>query len=269
MSPRGYLADHGLPAAAELRVEAAAHVLTITIDRPAKLNTITPDMGRALTALIPVVNADPQVRVVVLQGTGERAFSAGSDVRVLDEYGSNWQLRNRVDYARAIGALRKPVIAKIRGYCIGGGLELALMSDIRVADRSARFGAGEIKLGWHGGAGNTQLLPRVIPTGKALQLLLTGDTIDADEAFRIGLVDVLVDADGLDRAAGQLAERIAANAPIATELTKHLVRIAQSSSLEVGLAYENDLFAYCFTTEDSQEGRRAFAEKRAARFQGR
>jgi enoyl-CoA hydratase len=263
-----YLQQRTLPAGVELRAALDASVLTITIDRPAKLNTITPEMGRTLTALASVVNDDPDVRVVVLEGSGERAFSAGSDVSVLDEYGSNWQLRNRVDYARAIWGLRKPVIAKIRGYCIGGGLEMALMSDIRIADRSARFGAGEIKLGWHGGAGNTQLLPRVIPTGKALQMLLTGELVDADEAFRIGLADVLVDAEALDATAAEVARKIAANAPIAAGLTKHLVRIAQSSSLDVGLAYENDMFAYCFTTDDSVEGRKAFADKRVPHFTG-
>lgn len=268
VEPSGYLERHGLPSAHELHVETAGSVLRITIDRPAKLNTITPEMGRTLMALTPVVNDDSDVRVVILSGTGARAFSAGSDVSVLDQYGDNWQLRNRTDYARAIWAIRKPVVAKIRGYCIGGGLELALMSDIRIADQSARFGAGEIKLGWHGGAGNTQLLPRILPTGKALQMLLTGAVIDADEAFRVGLVDVLAEADELDAKVNEVAEQIAANAPIAVELAKHLVRVAQSSSLDVGLAYENDTFAYCFTTDDSVEGRRAFAEKRAPKFTG-
>lgn len=251
-----------------LRVDRRDSVLSIVIDRQDKLNTMTPMMGEALTGLVPIVNDDSDVRVVVLQGAGARAFSAGSDVSVLDQYGSNWQLRNRVDYARAVWALRKPVLAAIRGYCIGGGLEMALMSDIRLADRTARFGAGEIKLGWHGGAGNTQLLPRVVPTGKALQMLLTGDMIDADEAYRVGLVDVLADEDALDKRVAELATKIAANAPIAAQLVKHLVRVAQSSSLDVGLAYENDTFAYCFTTEDSVEGRRAFVEKRAPRFTG-
>jgi enoyl-CoA hydratase len=250
-------------------VERSDHRLTVTLDRPAKLNTITPAMGKALMSLVPIINEDDDVRVVVLQGAGDRAFSAGSDVSVLDQYGSNWQLRNRVDYARQVWAVRKPVIAKIRGYCIGGGLELALMSDIRVATPSGRFGAGEIKLGWHGGAGNTQLLPRVISPGKAMSMLLTGDLIEADEAYRCGLVDELVDDRAIDAFVDDLSSRIAGNAPIAAQLAKHLVRISQSTSLEVGLAYENDTFAYCFTTEDSTEGRAAFAEKRPPRFQGR
>jgi len=253
----------------ELRADVDGHVLTITLDRPAKLNTMTPDMGRALTSLVPVINDDDGIRVIILRGEGARAFSAGSDIAVLDQYGTNWQLRNRTDYARAIWAIRKPVIAAIRGYCIGGGLELALMSDIRIADRTAQFAAGEIKLGWHGGAGNTQLLPRTVPTGAALLMLLTGDKVDAEEAHRIGLVDVLTEIDDLDDTVTTIALKIASNAPIAAQLAKHLVRTAQSTSLDVGLAYENDLFAYCFTTADAQEGQSAFLEKRPPDFTGK
>lgn len=252
----------------ELHLATAGYVLTITFTRPDKLNTITPAMGQALAQLIPLINDDDDVRVVVIRGAGTRAFSAGSDVSVLDQYGTNWQLRNRNDYARGIWAIRKPVIAAIRGYCIGGGLEMALMSDIRIADRSAQFGAGEIKLGWHGGAGNTQLLPRAVSTGSALLMLLTGDPVDADAAYRTGLIDVLTDAEQLEDTVAEVAAKIAANAPIATQLTKHLVRVAQSSSLEVGLAYENDMFAYCFTTDDAREGRDAFLTKRPPRFTG-
>lgn len=253
----------------ELQVALEGQVLTIVIHRPAKLNTMTPAMGKSLMSLVERVNEDPEVRVVVLQGSGERAFSAGSDVSVLDQYGTNWQLRNRVDYARAIWAMRKPVISKIRGYCIGGGLEMALMSDLRYSDPTGRFGAGEIKLGWHGGAGNTQLLPRAIGPGAALEMLLTGDMIDAHEALRVGLVQRVIPPEDLDGFVDDMASRVAASAPIATQLAKHLVRVSQSASLDVGLAYENDTFTYCFTTEDSEEGRAAFLEKRTPRFEGR
>ena len=253
----------------ELVISFDSNVLTITFDRPAKLNTMTPAMGKALMTLVPFVNDNEDVRVVVLRGAGGRAFSAGSDVSVLDEYGSNWQLRNRTDYARAIWGMRKPVIAAISGYAIGGGLEMALMSDIRIGDESASFGAGEIKLGWLGGAGNTQLLPRVVPTGSALLMLLTGDRVDAHNAYRTGLLDVLVTDGSFDAVVADTAQRIANNAPIAAQLIKHLVRVASSTSLDVGLAYENDLFTYSFTTDDSREGREAFLEKRAPKFSGR
>jgi enoyl-CoA hydratase/carnithine racemase len=243
-------------------------VARVTLSRPGKLNTVTPAMGSALFEIASEINDNDEIRVAILAGTGERAFSAGSDVKVLDTYGSNWQLRNRKDYNRAIWSIRKPVIASIRGYAIGGGLELALSSDIRVASRTARFGAGEVKLGWLGGAGNTQLLPRLVGYGKALQLLLTGDLIDAQEAHRLGLVQELVEDGQLEVVVDNLADKIARNPPIATQLIKHLVRVSESTALSVGFEYENDLFTYCFTTQDHEEGIAAFREKRQPHFKG-
>jgi len=253
----------------ELKFEVTGSVAIITLNRPEKLNTMTPAMGKALLQIVYYVNNTEDIRVVILTGTGTKAFSAGSDIKVLDDYGSNWQLRNRTDYARELWKIKKPVIAKIRGYCIGGGLEMALMCDIRYSASDAKFGAGEIKLGWHGGAGNTQLLPRYMSTGRAMEMLLTGDMISAVEAEKTGLVDRIVNEDELDQKVAELATRIANNAPIATQLAKHLVRVSMSTAIDVGLAYENDTFSYCFTTEDSQEGRAAFVEKRAPHFQGR
>jgi enoyl-CoA hydratase/carnithine racemase len=257
----------GLPD--ELLYEQDGAVATITLNRPEKLNTMTPAMGKAIIQLVTYINNEESIRVVILTGTGSRAFSAGSDIKVLDDYGSNWQLRNRIDYARELWKIRKPVIAKIRGYCIGGGLEMALMSDIRYATPDSKFGAGEIKLGWHGGAGNTQLLPRVMSPGRALEMLLTGDMVSAAEAHDWGLVDRIFDDADIDAKVADLAARIAGNAPIASELAKHLVRVSMSTAVDVGLQYENDTFAYCFTTEDSDEGRAAFAEKRRPNFRGR
>jgi enoyl-CoA hydratase len=253
----------------EIKFEVVGPVATVTLNRPQKLNTMTPAMGKALLQIVFYVNNTEGIRVVILTGTGTKAFSAGSDVKVLDDYGSNWQLRNRTDYARELWKIKKPVIAKIRGYCIGGGLEMALMCDIRYSTSDAKFGAGEIKLGWHGGAGNTQLLPRFMSTGRAMEMLLTGDMISAAEAEKTGLVDRIVNEDELDQKVAELAVRIASNAPIASQLAKHLVRVSMSTAVDVGLAYENDTFSYCLTTEDSQEGKAAFVEKRAPHFQGR
>lgn len=145
----------------QIRLEVDGHVATVVIDRPEKLNAMTVAMDRRLNEVVYQLNNDDSVRVVVLTGAGERAFCAGSDINDLDEYGSNWAYRNRFDkrsdYARAIWLIRKPVVAAIRGYCIGGGLEMACASDIRLASPDASFGAGEIKWGWHGGSGQTQL----------------------------------------------------------------------------------------------------------------
>jgi enoyl-CoA hydratase/carnithine racemase len=146
---------------------------------------------------------------------------------------------------------------------------MALMSDIRYATPDSKFGAGEIKLGWHGGAGNTQLLPRVMSSGRALEMLLTGDMVSAQEASDWGLVDRIFEESEIDAKVADLASRIAGNAPIAAELAKHLVRVSMSTAIEIGLQYENDTFAYCFTTEDSAEGRAAFTEKRTPQFKGR
>ena len=244
-------------------------VATITINRPEKLNAVTVDMGYRIRSLIRLSNEDDEIRAVIVTGAGDRAFSVGTDISGLDQYGSNWEMRNREsDYALDFYTLRKPVVAAIRGYCIGGGLEIALLSDIRLASPTAQFAAGEIKLGWHGGSGVTQFLPRLVGYGKALQILLTGDLIDANEAYRSGLVQELVPDKELEAAARDLAHKIARNPPIAVQLAKHAVRMALSTAPAVGLAYENDLFCYCMTTEDSREGIAAFLEKREAHFQG-
>lgn len=256
-----------------LRLEVSDHVAVLTLDRPDKLNAIDVAMDRALNQLVYELNADDDVRVVILTGAGERAFCVGSDLTDLEGYGTSWQYRNRVDrqldYALGLLRLRKPVIAAVHGYCIGGGLELACGSDIRLATRTSSFAAGEIKWGWHGGSGATQLLTRIVGPGHAGEMLLTGDRIDAGHAYRIGLVTHLyADRAELTAGAAALAATIAAHAPIAVEAVKKLVRVAQSSSLDVGLAYENDLFSYEMRSEDAAEGRRAFAEKRPPRFTG-
>lgn len=270
--PGGTPAPVEAPEVEHLRYEIDGHVATITIDRPAKLNSMTVAMDRRLNALVYDINNDDQVRTVVLTGTGGRAFSAGSDITDLDGYGTNWQYRNRMDrnedYAIGIWRIRKPVVAAIDGYAIGGGLEMACASDIRLASPASSFAAGEIKWGWHGGSGATQHLTRLIGAGHAMRLLLTGDRIDAEEAYRVGLVQELHPAEEVRERAHDLAATIASRSPIAIQATKNLVRVAQSASIEVGMAYENDSFAYLMTTQDAAEGQQAFSEKREPVFKG-
>ena len=163
-----------------VQLERDGSITTIRINRPSKANTITVPMGHRISELIQQINDDDDIRVVIVTGTGDHAFSAGTDVSGLEDYGSLWQMRNRPsDYGLDFLKLRKPVIAAIRGWCVGGGLEIALNCDIRLASPSAKFAAGEIKMGWHGGSGVTQMLPRIVGPGEAMQMLLTGDPIDA------------------------------------------------------------------------------------------
>lgn len=260
-----------LPGTVELTSDG--HVATLRIDRPTKLNTMTVAMDRRMNELVFEINNSLDIRAVVLTGTGPRAFSAGSDINDLDTYGSNWDYRNRFDarkdYARAVWLIRVPVIAAVRGYCIGGGLEMACGSDIRIASDTATFGAGEIRWGWHGGSGATQLLTRAIGPGNASRMLLTGDRIDAAKALEVGLIQEVLPDDEVVPAATALAGKIAGLSPIAIQRTKNMVRLADNVPLDVGLLVENDSFSYCMMTEDAAEGRAAFAEGREPRFQGR
>ncbi|MFV0252984.1 MAG: enoyl-CoA hydratase/isomerase family protein [Beutenbergiaceae bacterium] len=261
------------PANGEVRLERDGHIGHLVIDRPAKLNAMTVAMDHRMNELVFEINNDPDIRVVLLRSTGERAFSAGSDITDLDEYGDNWSYRNRfdnrTDYARAVWLLRKPAIAAVQGYCIGGGLEMASACDIRIASPDASFGAGEIRWGWHGGSGQTQFLTHLIGPGHAAKLLLTGERMDAAEAFRIGLVQELVDRDGLVERACRLAASVAEKSPIATQRTKYMVRVAQNVGIDAALHVENDSFAYLMMTDDAAEGQAAFAARRTPIFKGR
>lgn len=259
-------------AAGEIRLDLDGPVARLTIDRPAKLNTFTVAMARQLDDACRDLDRDDTVRVLVIGAAGDRAFSAGSDVGLLDDLGTNWQARNRrargLDYIAPLLRFGKPVIAAIRGYCLGGGLEIALASDIRIASESAVFGAPEITLGWHAGSGNTTILPRLIGYGNAARWILTGDRFDAREAHRVGLVQEVVPDSELEARVAGLATRIAANPPIAVQAAKHLIRQSQGTSVEQGLAWENDLYTYSMTTADSREGIAAFAERRPPLFHG-
>jgi len=243
-------------------------VATLTLDRPDKLNAATAAMSNRLLELIPQIDADPDVRVVVVTGTG-RSFSVGSDISELDRYDTPWAFRNRRDYCDALRALRTPAIAAVNGYAFGGGLEMALSCDIRLAATTAAFAAAEIKLGWIGGGGVTALLSASVAASDAATMLLTGDPVTAEEALRIGLVSRVVEPEELMAVAGELAGRIASRPPIAAQHAKANLRAAQSMGLEAAIQYERELQAVAMGTADAAEGRRAFAERRVGTFTGR
>ncbi|MEU4223481.1 enoyl-CoA hydratase/isomerase family protein [Nonomuraea sp. NPDC026600] len=244
-------------------------VAVITLNRPAKLNAITPEMAGALRACLDRVDADPGIRVAVLTGAGERSFCVGSDIRELDAYATPWEFRNRGDYGDAVRALRKPIIAAVNGYAYGGGLELAMACDIRLAASTATFAAPEIKLGWIGGSGQSALLAHAVGPGNAAVMLLTGDPIDAARARDWGLVTEVLPPDELLPAVRELAGKIAARPPIAAQTAKANLRAAYTMPLDQAIQYERDLQTVCFATADAAEGRAAFAARREPVFEGR
>lgn len=248
-------------------------IARLTLNRPAKMNAITAAMGGEIARIAAEVDRDDAIKVLVINGAGDRAFSAGSDVNMLDDLGTPWEGRNRDDYDRDYIApllnLRKPAIAAIDGYCLGGGLEVAITCDIRIATKRSSFGAPEIRRGWHAGSGNTSILPRLIGYGNAARWVLTGDIFPAEEAHRVGFVQDLCEVEELDTVVDKLAERLALNPPIAVQSAKNIIRQSQGSSVAQGLAWENDGYTLCMMTEDAQEGIRAFGEKREPVFKGK
>ncbi|WP_427892137.1 enoyl-CoA hydratase/isomerase family protein [Kribbella sp. GL6] len=249
----------------EVLFEQHGQVAVITLNRPAKLNAVTAEMSDALVELAARCNETDDVRAVVLTGSG-RAFSAGSDIAELDKYETPWAFRNRADYCDALKVLRKPIVAAINGYALGGGLETSLICDIRLASSTAVFAAAEVKLGWIGGGGMSALLSHSIGPGNASLMLMTGDPIDAERALSWGLVSEVLAPDDLLPRALELAATIAARAPIAVETAKANVAAALNMPLEQAVAYERDVQTICFATNDAAEGRAAFAEKREPKF---
>ena len=244
----------------------------LTINRSKGMNVLDQATLAEISEAFSSIREHPGIQVVVLQGAGERAFSAGADIKELDQLdavsGAVFSSRGQAVLDQ-IANSPKAVIASIRGYCLGGGCELALACHLRVASEDARFGLPEVKLGLIPGYGATQRLPRLLGSGNALEMLLTGDQLDAADAHRIGLVNHVVSAEELGPFCQQLAARITANAPLATRYTLEAVRRGVEMPLHSGLSLESALFGTACATEDMREGVQAFVEKRAARFRGR
>ena len=254
-----------------LIVERRHRVALITVNRPEKRNALNIQTRREGAAALEELREDESIGVVVITGAGDKAFIAGADIA---EFAGRTAITQRdVMLGRslftAIDAFPKPVIAMINGYCLGGGCELALACDIRIASEKASFGQPEINLGIIPGGGGTQRLTRLIGEGKAMELILTGDIIDAPAALTLGLVNMVVPAADLEARTMEMANRIAEKSPIALRMAKEAVRIASRSNLDEGLRREVDLFALCFSSEDKDEGVKAFLEKRKPAFKGR
>ena len=238
----------------------------IVLARPEKHNAITRDMALELRRICGEIDDNNEIRVATITGAGDRAFSAGSDLNALADISDIWAFRNRVEYAAVVRDIRKPVIAGLKGWVLGGGMEIALSADIRIAGRSARIGGPEVTRGWVGGGGASQMLPRLVGYGQAMRMLLVGEAVDADAALRMGLVEEVVeDANVLSRTA-ELAALIASYSPTATQAVKAAIRAAMSMPLEAGLRYENEIHVICMSDKDRSEGIKAFQEKRPAKF---
>ena len=252
-------------------VERRERVAVLTINRPEKRNALNIQTRAEGAAALNELGADDNVRVVVITGAGDKAFIAGADIAEFAERTAITQREVMLERGlfNAFDTFPKPVIAMVNGYCLGGGCEVALACDIRVASDKASFGQPEINLGIIPGGGGTQRLTRLVGEGKAMEMILSGEIINAEEAFRIGLVNHVVPADQLEAKTMEIANRIAEKSPIALRLAKEAVKIASRSSLDEGLRREVDLFALCFSSEDKDEGVKAFLEKRKADFKGK
>jgi E-phenylitaconyl-CoA hydratase len=254
-----------------LLVDSTDGIVTLTINRPEARNALTPDLAAEIEARLVAFDEIDAERVAIITGAGDKAFCAGADLRqtrTLPPAASAMLARRDASLVKSHG-ITKPIIAAVNGYALGGGCELALTCDIRIASRNASFGLPEVQIGSLPGSGGTQRLMRLIPPAYAYHMALTGERISADEAYRVGLVTRLTEPQDLMTAAREIAQRIAANAPLSVKAVKRLMANGPSTPLPEGLALERLYFNLLRDTEDRAEGRKAFAEKRKPDFKGK
>jgi len=253
-------------------LEKAPPLATITVNRPKALNALNSKVLSAMKQVLESVNNDEDIRVVIITGAGEKAFVAGADIAEMSEMtpleGTNFSRQGQL-VLRDVQDLKKPVIAAVNGYALGGGAELALACDFIYASENAKFGVPEVTLGIFPGFGGTQRLPRLLGKGHAKELILTGKMISAGEAYEIGMVNKVVPPDQLMDAVKDVAMLIAKNGPIAVSIAKSLVDVGYDMPLDDGCVLESRSFGMCCATEDKKEGMKAFLEKRKPVFKGR
>lgn len=257
---------------ANLLLEKKDAVAVLTINRPKALNALNSDTLTELSSALDEVSQDAGVKAVILTGSGSKAFVAGADISQMKDFNS-LQGRRFAQLGQAvfrkIELLPQPVIAAINGFALGGGCELSMACDIRLAAENAKFGQPEVTLGLTAGFGGTQRLPRLVGTGIASELLFTGDIIDVQEAYRIGLVNKVYSSETLLEEALKLARRIAERAPAAVQLSKSAIQRGINLDLDSAQAYEAEVFGLTCSTQDQKEGCSAFLEKRKPVFEGK
>jgi enoyl-CoA hydratase len=252
--------------------EKKENIGLLTINRPEKMNAISQELTAELSQLLDEIENNEKLRVLVITGAGDKAFVAGADIKELvdrDARLGRRVSRERQEIFSRIENLHVPVIAAVNGYALGGGLELALACSIRICSEKAQFGAPEVKLGIIPGDGGTQRLPRLVGQGTAMEMIITGDFIDAQEAHRIGLVNKVFPPEKLKEEAMELAKKIASRPPLAVRYAKEAVNRSQEGDTASGFALESYLHALSCTTEDKKEGVSAFLEKRKGKFKGK
>lgn len=256
-----------------LTIDVSDGIAVVRLNRPEAMNSVDPETRTALRDAWHRIAADDAIRVAILTGAGDKAFCTGSDLKKTmpppESFAELTFGRAESDHLLAGMTMDKPLIAAVNGFAMGGGMELALACDIRIASTTARFALSEVRIGSLPGAGGTQRLPRAIGMSNAMLMLLTGDRVDAAEALRIGLVSEVVEPAALMEAATAIARRIADNAPLSVRAIKRLVRDGMDMPLEAAIAAERYAFGLLRDTQDRIEGRVAFQEKRPPVFKGR
>lgn len=250
--------------------EVKNHVAYVTLNRPEAMNSLDPESVEQLNHIWQEVRSNPEIYVSVLTGAGEKSFCTGTDMKKTPpptECMAALYLRNGQPILPAM-KMWKPLIAAINGFAVGGGLEMALACDLRIASSQAKFGLTEVKVASLAGLNGTQMLPRVIPQAIAMKMLLTGETITAEEALRYGLVSDVVAPEELGKLATTLAEKIASAAPLSVQAAKQAAVLGQDMPLEHGILFSHLLWGVLRDTEDRKEGFKAFAEKRSPQYRG-
>jgi enoyl-CoA hydratase len=254
-----------------IKIEQEGVTAILTLHRPDVLNALNAELKEETAKALKELNRDPNILVIIMTGSGEKAFSAGADLNELKKLTAVEGLERSLSGQKLslqMESLDKPIIAAINGYALGGGCELALACDIRIASEKAKLGQPEVNLGIIPGFGGTQRLPRVVGKGKAMELILTGDIIDAQEALKIGLVEKVVPPEKLMETAKEMAQKIASKGPIAIRLSKKAIHEGLQMDLDRGLALESSYFGAVCSTQDKLEGISAFLEKRKPQFKG-
>lgn len=247
-------------------------IVYITINRPKVLNALNWQTMKEIRDAFLSIKEENTVRGVIVTGAGEKSFIAGADIKELatkDAVGAKEFSMTSQEILHLIEHFPKPIIAAVNGFCLGGGCELAMACQMRVASENAKFGQPEVNLGIIPGNGGTQRLPRLVGKGRALELILTGNMIDAQEAYRIGLVNRVAKPELLISTAEEILTTILTKGPVAVKLCLEAVNHGMELTLDEGVQLEANLFGLCFATEDMKEGTRAFIEKRKPKFKGK